>query len=113
MTIFFDCLVRLPNLKTLEILKVDSQVPISKVFESVDTILPSTRALCITRTCRPFIRNCPNLEDLTFTTGLCTRALGTVRLYGEELKRIAGVYASGLPYLHGELVNKSHSLNNL
>ena len=80
---------------------------------------PSIRALRITHACHHFIRNCPNLEDLTFATGLDSRAVdfgrlddahATVRSHGERLKRISGVHQLEV---RGELVNKSSSLSNL
>ena len=119
---FVDCLVRLPNLNTLDILEVSSQGPISKVFKSIHVTLPSIRALRITHECHHLIENCPNLEDLTFATGLVSResayvrsygALSAVRSHGERLKRLAGLDTSDPLEVRGELVNKSSSLINL
>jgi len=91
MTKFVDCLVRLPNLKTLEILRVSSRAPVSKALKRKHAIFPSIRVLRITHASHHFIRNCPNLEDLTFTTGLDTHAFTTLRSHGNGLKRIMGV----------------------
>ena len=103
MTKFIDCLVRLPNLKTLEILSVSSRAPISKALRRKYAIFPSIRILRITHACHHFIRNCPNLEDLTFTTGLDTHAPTTIRSHGKGLRRIAGVDVYCPLNLSGEL----------
>jgi len=109
---FVDCLVRLPNLKTLEVLKVSSRAPVSKALKRKHAVFPSIRALRITYTCHHFIRNCPNLEDVTFTAPLDSHARATIRSHGKGLKRVVGVdsYPSG--GLDGELVNNSSSLTD-
>ncbi|KAF9643272.1 hypothetical protein BDM02DRAFT_1544475 [Thelephora ganbajun] len=92
MTKFADCLIQLPNLKTLEILKVSSRAPISKALKRRKyAIFLSVRELRITPACHHFVRNCPNLENLTFTGTLDTYAPVTILLHGKGLKRIAGV----------------------
>jgi len=99
-----NCLVGLPNLKTLEILHVSSRALVSKALRRKYAVFPSIRVLRITNACHHFIRNCPNLEDLTFTAGLDKHASKTLRSHGQGLKRIAGV--GGLSQsLSGELVN--------
>ena len=113
MTKFVDCLVRLPNLKTLEILNVSSRAPISKALKRKHAIFPSIRELRITHACHQFIRNCPNLENLTFTNGFDTHSPTTILSHGERLKRVAGV---NICYrnrgVYGELMNKSLSRDN-
>jgi len=88
---FIDCLVRLPNLKTLEILNVSSRAPILKALKWQHAIFPTIRELRITHQCHYFIRNCPNLENLTLTDGFDIHSSGTVRSHGMGLKRIGGV----------------------
>ena len=88
---FIDCLIRLPNLKTLEILSVSSRAPISKALKWKHAIFPTIRELRITHDCHHFIRNCPNLENLTLTDGFDIYSPDTVRSHGVGLKRIAGV----------------------
>lgn len=112
MTKFVNCLVRLPNLRTLEILNVTSRAPISKALKRKYATFPSIRELRITRASHHFIRNCPNLENLTFTDGLDTYAPATVRLYCRGLKRIAGVDVYSKWSLWGEFVYESAGLNN-
>jgi len=103
---FVDCLVRLPNLKTLEILGMNSVVPISNTLERKCARFPSIRELRIIRACHDFIRHCPNLENLTFTDGFDTQSPATVRSHGGGLKRVGGalMYAGYcVESLYGEL----------
>ena len=98
---FAECLAQLPNLKTLEILSVDSQTrPISKAFRHKRVTLPSIRELRIVPACHDFIKNCPNLEELIFTRPTDTDALSAILSRGEGLKRLAG-----MSLYHGHEVN--------
>jgi len=112
MTIFVDCLVQLPNLKALEILSVSSRAPISKALKRKYAVFPSIRELRITNACHHFIRNCPNLENLTFTSGFDTHAPVTVNSHGKGLKRVAGVDVYCGRGVYGELVDKLSSPDN-
>jgi len=115
MTKFVDCLLRLPNLKTLEILGVGARAPISKALKRKHTIFPSIRELRITHACHHFIRNCPNLENLIFTNGVDTHSPATVRSHGGGLKRVAGMdyHTSRCGWgICGEFANKSPGLSN-
>jgi len=112
MTKFVDCLVQLPNLKTLEILGVSSRGPISKALKRKYAIFPSIHELRITYACHHFIRNCPNLENLTFTDGLDMHSPASVRSHGGGLKRVAGVDLNPGRGIYGESVNKSFSLSS-
>ena len=111
MTKFVDCLVRLPNLKTLEILSVSSRAPISKVLNRKCARFPSIRELRITHACHHFIRNCPNLENLTFTDGFDVHSPASIRSHGGGLKRVAGVDVYSTGGIYGEFADKSSSLN--
>lgn len=110
---FVGCLVRLPNLKTLDILSANSRAPISKALKRKYVIFPSIRELRIIQACHHFIKNCPRLEDVTFVTGLDVHASDTIRSHGKGLKRIAGVNIYSRGSLHGELIPKLSSLHNL
>lgn len=91
MTRFVDCLVRLPNLKTLEILGAGPRAPISKALSRKYAVFPRIRELRITPACHHFIRKCPNLKNLTFTGTMDIHAPSTLESYGKELERVAGV----------------------
>jgi len=107
MTKFVNCLVRLPNLKTLEILGAGPRAPISKALKRKYAIFPSIRELRITHASHHFIRNCPNLENLIFASGLDTHTPASVLSHGKGLKRVAGVTVYNWRGAHGELVNES------
>lgn len=112
MTKFVECIVRLPNLKTLEILNVGSRAPISKALRRKHAIFPSVRELRITPACHHFIKKCPNLESVTFVREMDTHAPSTLRTHGKGLRRIAGVTlycGHGVP---GQFFNRSPHLNN-
>jgi len=112
MEIFIYCLVRLPNLKTLDILDASPQASISEALRRKNVIFPSIRELRITQACHRFIRSCPKLEDVTFVTGLDAHAGATIRSHGKGLKRIAGVDVYSRGSLEGALINESSSLDN-
>ena len=115
MTKFIDCLVRLPNLKTLEILSVGSRAPISKALNRKHARFPSIQELRITHACHRFIRNCPNLESLILTDGFDIHSPHTIRSHGMGLKRVAGVSVFSRHYgqgVRGEFVSKSFDPSN-
>lgn len=107
---FVDCLVRLPNLRTLEILAAGPRLPISKALRRKYATFPSIRELRITPACHHFIRNCPNLESLTFARSLDTHAPATILSHGKGLRRIAGVPVHRSRGMHGEFFNRSSDL---
>ena len=95
-----ECISRLPNLKTLEILRVQSRGPISPALRRKHAIFPSVRELCIAPTCHQFIRSCPNLETLTFTRRMTINSSTVLLSYGRGLNRVAGVDIS---YCHARV----------
>lgn len=109
---FVDCLVRLSNLRTLEILGAGPRVPISKALRRKYATFPSIRELRIAPACHHFIKNCPNLESLTFTRALDTHAPATVLSHGKGLKRIAGVPVHRWRGMHGKSLDRYSSLGN-
>lgn len=110
---FVCCLLGLPNLKTLDILGADKRSTISKALGHKNVKFSTIRELRIIQACHHFIKNCPNLEDVTFVTGLDTHASNTIRSHGKGLKRIAGVDVSSEWILDGELTHDSSSLDSL
>ena len=104
MTKFVECLVRLPNLKTLEILGARPQALISKALECENAVSPSIRELRIGSANHHFIKNCPNLENLILTS-LDLVALSTILWHGGGLKRAAGVPIDHYRGMSGEVFN--------
>lgn len=103
---FVDCLVRLPNLRTLEILGAGPRAPISKALKRKYATFPSIRELRITPACHHFIKNCPNLETLTFTRSLDTHAPTTVLSHGQRLRCIRGVPVQRWRGMHGKFLGR-------
>jgi hypothetical protein len=111
-TRFVNCLVRLPNLRTLEILSAGPRTPISKALKRKYATFPSIRELRITPACHHFIKNCPNLDSLTFTRSLDMHAPATVISHGKGLRRIMGVPVQRWRGMHGKFLNKSPGYND-
>lgn len=87
---FMNCLVRLCNLKTLEIFSTTHAAPIARRSAR----FPSIRELVITNSTVQFVRNCPNVEVVTvldqlYVTGALI--LHSHRKGLKELKRVVGV----------------------
>ena len=109
MTRFVECLVRLPNLKTLEILGVRPRASVSEALDRECAMFPSIRELRVTQSCHSLIRKCPNLEGLIFTNGFDMDTLTTVSSLDGELKRVAGLafYDTFPVGVNGKLANIS------
>ena len=91
MTKFFDCLVLLPNLKTLEIFSTSHDGMFLEV-KGRSTQFPSVRELVGGERAMEFLWRCPNVERLTIRGTPRDNALPAS--HGENLKqlrRIAGV----------------------
>ena len=91
MTKFVDVLVRLPSLRTLELLAITHRSPVSRGLKRKCASFPSIREMTVCPMCPDFIRSCPNLESLTFRHGFGKRSIDALSSYGEELKRVRGV----------------------
>jgi hypothetical protein len=105
MTKFIDCLVRLPNLKTLEILDIDLMDVVPKALERELATLPSVRELRILPECHHLVEKCPNLESLIFTRPPDEHALSTVLSRGQGLRSVAGMSLYSERDLDGEPLN--------
>ena len=90
MTKFVDVLVRLPNLRVLDLLDVTHRSPVTRGLKRKCARFPNIREMTVCSTYPDFIRSCPNLESLTFRRGSPgdSNALSS---YGAELKRLGGV----------------------
>jgi hypothetical protein len=88
---FVNALVRLPNLRTLELLSVSHRSPVTTGLKRKCAKFPNIREMTVDATYPDFIRSCPNLEGLTFRHGLSYNAFIALESYGAGLKRVAGV----------------------
>ena len=84
MAVFIDCLIRLPNLRTLEIFDVSHTTAIATALKRKRTQFPSIRELQVSEASAEFIGRCPNVESVTAPDGPSVKALCT---HGKELKR--------------------------
>ena len=100
-TVFVDCLVRLPNLRTLDIL-ITSRVNIVNLLQELKrecARFPSIRELWMSNELAGLIGNCPNAESITFVRTL--RDTGIPHLRGKRLRRVARMCKAHVQ--HGEL----------
>ena len=96
MTKFVDVLVRLPNLRTLELLSVSHRVPVTRGLKRTCAKFPTIREMIVCSVYPDFIKSCPNLESLTFIYGF-SEECDVLSSYGAGLKRVGGVsISSGL-----------------
>ena len=91
MTKFVDVLVRLPNLRTLELLYVTHRSPITRALKRKSAKFPSIQEMTVCTICPDFMKTCPNLESVTFRHGFGKVATDALSLYGAGLKRVKGV----------------------
>ena len=94
MTKFIDCLVLLPNLKTLEVFITSRDGLPLEGLRQKSTRFPSIRELGINERTMEFVGRCPNVEGLTIRGRLSSGGIALLGSYRKELKklkRIAGV----------------------
>ena len=94
MTKFVDCLVRLPNLRTLGIIRASHVDPMRRGLKRRSAQFPNIRELEIDGELLKFVRSCPNVESITMIgSSLCD--VETLSSHAKELsklRRIAGVF---------------------
>ena len=91
---FVDCLVRLPNLRTLELFDASHIGPITRGLKRKCARFSSVRELWINDKTVKFVRSCPNVESIITQDGLSwesTEVLGSYRKELGRLKRVIGV----------------------
>jgi hypothetical protein len=96
MTKFVDCLVRLPNLRTLEIFSASHISLVTRGLKRKCARFTSIRELWISNILAKFVGSCPNVESVIVTDGLSRDGAKTLSSYGKELKRlkrVVGVYS--------------------
>ena len=91
MTKFVDVLVRLPNLRTLNLLDISHRGPVTKGLKRKCAKFPNIREMTICPSYCGFIECCPNLESLTFKDDLMQYTQITISSHGAGLKRVGGV----------------------
>lgn len=94
MSKFIDCLVRLPNLRTLEIFSTSHLSPITRGLKRKSARFPSVRELAISNRTAKFIGSCPNVETVIAPDLLTLEGATILSSHGkglEKLKRVIGV----------------------
>ena len=110
MNMFVNTLVRLPNLRRLELLSVSHRSPVTTGLKRKCARFPNIREMVVDDAYPDFIKSCPNLEDLTFRAGLGFRSSTAIESYGADLKRVAGICFYGSYGLPREFMNTSPDL---
>jgi len=90
---FIATLLRLPNLRTLELLSAGRRCPITVGLKPKYAQFPSIREMIVPPEYPDFVRSCPNLESLTFRCGFgfSDRSFTAIDLCGAGLKRVVAV----------------------
>jgi len=95
MTKFVNCLVRLPNLRTLEVFNTSHTGPINKGLKRKCARFTGVRELRISNKTAKFIGSCPNVESIItpdgFSWGASTQTLFSHARELGKLKRLVGV----------------------
>ena len=98
-TRFFDCLVLLPNLKTLEVFSTARDWVLPGGFGQESTRFHSICELAINETTMELVGRCPNVESVTVSGTLPPESAALLGSHGKELKklkRIAGVHGGAV-----------------
>jgi len=88
-TVFVDCLVRLPNLRTLDIPIISRVNTVKQELKRECARFPTIRELWICNELVEFVGNCPNVESVTFVG--TPRDDGILHLHGQRLRHVAGI----------------------
>lgn len=94
MSKFIDCLVRLPNLKTLEVFSTSHIGPITRGVRRKSARFPSIRELAISNRTAKLVGCCPNVETVTAPDQLSLDGATILSSHGKELgklRRVVGV----------------------
>ena len=94
---FINTLVRLPNLRSLNLLRVSRRTPVTAALKRKCAMFPNIREMVVDDVYPDFIKSCPNLESLTFRYGLFGCACRVIKSYGAGLKRVTGLDIHTLP----------------
>jgi len=91
MTKFIDCLIQLPNLRTLEVFDTSDFDPVIRGLKQVSARFPGIRELGINDNTAVFAGNCPNVETITALFRLSWRGATILGLHGGKLKKLKKV----------------------
>jgi hypothetical protein len=104
MTKFINCLIQLPNLRTLEVFSASHISPITKGLKRKSAKFTSVRELAISNRTAKFVGSCPNVETVMAPDRLSLDGAAVLSSYGmvlKRLKRVVGIAENCVPL--GEL----------
>lgn len=88
MTKFVDCLIQLPNLRTLEVFGTSDVEAMTKGLKRKSARFPGIRELGISDSTANLIGNCPNVETITALPRLSMEGATVLSSRGGELKKL-------------------------
>lgn len=88
MTTFIDCLVLLPNLKSLEVFRTSPVYPFSGGLGRECVQFPSVRKLVVDNGTATLLGCCPNVESVVVADGLRLNGAAALISHGKELERL-------------------------
>lgn len=95
MTKFVDCLVQLPNLKTLEVFATNDVESLAKGLKRESARFTGIHELGISDSTATFVGNCPNVETITVLHRLLSDGTKILSSHIGELKKLKRVI--GIP----------------
>lgn len=100
MTKFVDCLVQLPNLRTLDIFRASDPDVITRRLQRECIQFPSIRELLIANALAEFVGSCPGVESIAATGYFSRDGAGILGSHVEILKNLkclAGIRIGDVP----------------
>ena len=102
-TKFFDCLVLLPGLRTLEVFNTsDFGLPLKRLRRRF-TQFPSIRELGIDKTTMELVLRCPNVESVTVRGTFFSTGAPLLGSYGNGLKKLKRIVVDKTVVKQGKL----------
>ena len=103
MTKFFDCLVLLPSLRTLEVFNTSHVGLPLRSLRKRSTRFPGIRELGIDRTTMELVLRCLNVESVTVRGRLTSRGATLLGSYGNGLKELKRIVVDKTAVTQGKL----------
>ena len=91
---FVECLIQLPNLRTLEVFSAGDPYSITRELERKSARFPGVRELGISDGTAQFAGSCPNVETITALFEFSSKDARVLGFYGgrlKKLKRVVGI----------------------